>query len=224
MAITVAQLLLDIESEVPDAGNYLAASNSYILGLINSVHQQLCIDCQLLSQNTIVAVLPVASQYTYTLPTTVKRIWSVYYQPSAGTTQWPLIATSQDELDETIPGWRDTTIVVQTPGYYFSDAGNLGVYPIPSASAVGGYPVYNVYCTEIPVLAAGDSLPSNVARDTAWVYGVAVLHCMKYRPEDVPRYKALYNAEKQNLLRSVNGLIARAKSSIRTYVPPTRGH
>ena len=223
MAFTVSRIIQDATDALA-AADITLGPNQYLLDTFNSVNEQLTLDCQLLPTSTLVQIPVVASQAIYTVDPTIKRIWSAYWQQSAGSNEFVLIPTSQDRLDEEQPGWRDTQYFTAQSGYYYNDGGNVGIYPLPQTSAVGGYPSLNLYVTKIPTLGPEDSLPSNVSRYEAWTYGICQLYAARHAPQKYQFFQQLASHEKMLLAKMVNGLLVRTKPTIRVFRGRIRSH
>ena len=221
MAISVQTVIGDFLSHFNDAGQNVP-SNTYALGLLNTTHKVLCADIGLFESAQFTINLVAGQQY-YALDDTIARLLAVYYAAAAGVYPMYVEESSEDILDETVPGWRSSVIQAAPPSQYFTDGNMLGLYPTPSTSTSGGYPVLQLFTKAVTTLTYSGNLPSQVYTDNAWVYGMCELHAERKQPDQLERMHKSAVKYKMELLRLTQGRTVRQKPSRGPFVTPLRG-
>jgi len=208
-------------SQTVSGGTQITLENATALQIINDVQADILRAVRLYPVTTRTVTL-ISGQQFYALDPDIYRIWSCVWQNNANiTSQIKIFETSRDELDYQAPNWQAQSPTITYK--YFEDGGNIGFVPPPLIPTTSGYPIVKIYCTTAsPLLSNEDTLPPQVPTPDAWVWGCCARWATMQRRDDAAGFADLATGAKDDLIRFVNGRLARQKSRVMQSYPRVR--
>lgn len=200
MSETVANIYLDANIAMPD----MATGTTDSLRWLNTVHKELCEEFRLNETSSDLTLSTSAREYD--LAEGYVSVWSAEYRTSSTAAPFPIIPSSIAELDEEYANWRNDQIKGQPTLFYVdSKADNtgkavVGFDKIPATASSGGYPTVRIWVsTYTAFTSTSDTIPQVCKTHWVYVYGLCTKFAEMRKPEDLERFNALYEREKDRL-------------------------
>lgn len=209
-------LASDVTAEARDhLTDFYKDGDPRTLRLVNQAHQDILRACALTPLETLDLPL-VAGTGEYDLDPTVVKIVSATYKGSSAdySNVW---AASVDELNETIPTWREHT--PSRPYRYYEQGGRLGLYPSPDRTTSAGFPVVRLQALRVaPLAGLSDALPTQLPNIQAFVWQVCALWCI--RENDDPGF-AKYSGLAKGAMLDLRSFVDGRMQNTRVRVVPS---
>lgn len=211
MAYTGAQILTEVRSR-----NQSYDSTTYGATDLQQAQDWVCLGVNM-NPDQAEDFLMVADQKAYAYDVDTTRIMQAVWIESAGDTGRVLQAVSEDQLYQDFPTWQ--TDPSENPTVYCTRAGQLLLYPAPSASSVGGYPKVTLYSQVTSTLASGTTLPGFVRSIEPWVNYILYLDAARFNPASAEGYLTIATGFRQQLSGQQQKVTYRRKPRVRQRVP-----
>lgn len=195
---------------------YPTVTAAQALTYFNHVHREIVSLSQIQQGSEDVPL--VAGQREYALNSTdqlvVLRGAALVESP---TLSQPLRLLTTDWLDENEPNWRTAPQTGTPEGCYLEASfatgqSRLGLYPVPVASAVGGYPKASLFGSVFKSLIATDPVPAAVPSIRVYIEGMKRQAASDTDVVRYDEYDKSYKAELHATLTAINGAIEDAEA------------